>query len=78
MSNFKLLSARRKSGNVPTMQKVKMSAAQKQWAAQGICIQCGEGKASATSYLCTQCQAGDSQEEIRKEIEKLRHEILKR
>ena len=77
MSYFKLLGARRKSGKVPTMQKVRLSTRQKERAAQGICIQCGGSPAAATSYLCQGCQDRDSIEDIRDEIAELRRKLLK-
>lgn len=78
MSYLKLLSARRKSGEQPTMKPVELTRAQKALAEKGLCIQCGEQDADRTSYLCTDCQAKDTIEDIRDEISALRRQILGR
>ncbi len=78
MSYLKLLNARSKSGEQPTMKPVELTNAQKALAEKGLCIQCGENEADRTSYLCTDCQAKDTIEEIRDEISALRRQILGR
>jgi hypothetical protein len=76
MSYLKLLSAHRKSGRQPTMKPVRLSGAQKALAEQGLCIQCGDPNADRNSYLCEDCQAKETLEDIRSEISNLRREIL--
>ncbi len=78
MSYLKLLSARRKGGEQPTMKPVELTTAQKVLAEKGLCIQCGEHEADRTSYLCEDCQAKDTIEDIRDEISALRRQILGR
>lgn len=78
MSYLKLLNARRKSGKQSTMEPVRLSKQQKAWAAQGRCIQCGTQKAGRNCYICEDCQAKDTIENIRDEISALRRRILNR
>ena len=78
MSYLKLISARRKSDQQPTMKPVRFTSAQTVLAGKGLCIQCGEHDAERSSYLCQDCQAKETIEDIRKEISALRREILGR
>ncbi len=78
MSYLKLLSAHRKSGRQPTMKAVRLSDAQKALAEQGLCIQCRNPNPDRNSYLCDDCQANETIENIRSEISNLRREILRR
>jgi|GEM_PF-2003042 len=76
MSYLKLLNARRSSGRQPTMKPVRLTAQQKARAAQGQCIQCGTRAPSRNSYICDTCQAEDTLEDIRQELNTLRRKIL--
>jgi hypothetical protein len=76
MSYLKLLSARRKTKDLPIMKALRLSEKQKALAGQGICIKCGEAEAAKSSYLCESCQADDSIEAIRDEIDALRRKLL--
>jgi hypothetical protein len=76
MSYLKLLSARRNSGRQPTMKPVRLSNPQKALAEQGLCIQCGDPNRDGNSYLCEDCQAKETLEDIQAEISNLRREIL--
>lgn len=78
MSYLKLLSARRKSGEQPTMKPVELTGKQKALADQGRCIQCGDDNAAGNSYLCETCQGKETIDEIRDEISTLRRQILGR
>jgi len=78
MSYLKLLNARRKNGQQPTMKPVELTTAQKALADRGLCIQCGENEADRNSYLCDDCQGKDTIEDIREEIGALRRQILGR
>lgn len=78
MSYLKLLNAQRKSSEQPSMKSIRFSELQKRWAAQGLCIRCGTHKADCHSYICKDCQAKDTIEEIRDDISALRRKILKR
>ena len=78
MRYLKLLNAQRKSGEQPSMTSIRFSELQKQRAAQGQCIRCGTQKADRHSYICKDCQAEDTIEEIRDDISALRRKILKR
>ncbi len=77
MGYMDLLRAQRKSGKPPSMTKLKLSRRQKELAAKGICIDCSDRPAEASSYLCADCQAKDTIEDIREEIKGLRAKILK-
>ena len=77
MSYLKLLGARRKSGDVPSMKKVELSQKQQAWADKGRCVQCGQTDAAKGSYLCAPCQEADTIEEIRDEIAALRNKLLR-
>jgi hypothetical protein len=76
MSYLKLLSAHRKSGRQPTMKPVRLSDPQKALAEQGLCIQCAGTNPDGNSYLCEDCQAKETLEDIQAEISNLRREIL--
>lgn len=76
MSYLKLLSARRKSGQQPSMKPVDLTREQRALAAQGKCILCSTANGNDNSYLCDKCQAKDTIEEIRDDISALRHKIL--
>ena len=76
MSYLKIIGARRKSGDLPTMRKTEMSDQQNKRAAAGLCIKCGRNAAPKESYLCPDCQALDTIDEIRDEIASLRRKIL--
>ena len=78
MSYLKLLNAQRKSGQQPRIKAMRFSELQKQRAAHGQCIRCGTHKADRHSYICKDCQAEDTIEEIRDDISALRRKILKR
>ena len=78
MSILKLMNARRNSGQQPTMQPIHLSAQEKQRAALGQCIQCGTDNADTSSYICAECQAKDTIDEIRDDIKALRQKILNR
>lgn len=78
MSYLKLLNARRKSGEQPSMKPVRMTKEQKGLADQGKCIRCGTHKATRNSYLCNPCHDKDTIEEIREDISALRQKILGR
>ncbi|MEJ2156468.1 MAG: hypothetical protein P8X96_14105 [Desulfobacteraceae bacterium] len=78
MSYLKLLHARRKSGQQPTMKPVELTSAEKALAEQGLCIQCGDQDADRSSFLCGNCQAKDTIEDIRNDISALRSKILGR
>jgi hypothetical protein len=74
---FKLLSARRKSGRLPTMAQHHWSAEQRKLAEANRCIQCGGPNAATGSYLCTDCQGEWTMKDIREEIAALRQNMLK-
>ncbi len=76
MSYLKLLRAQRQGGRQPTMEPNRLTRQQKGWAAVGKCIQCGTAKAGAHSYICTDCDAKDTIEDIRDELAALRRKIL--
>lgn len=76
MSYLKLIGARRKSGELPSMKKRALSAQQQAWADQGVCIKCGQNQAAKGSYICEPCQGGDTLEEIQDEIKALRKKLL--
>lgn len=76
MSYLKLLSARRKTKDLPAMKALRLSEKQKALAGHGVCIECGEAAAAKSSYLCKVCQAGDGIEAIRDEIDALRRKLL--
>lgn len=76
MGYFSILRAQRKSGPAPTIKKTPMSEKQKQLAEQGICTNCAEHTAAKNSFICTDCQAQDTLEDIQKEIEDLRRQLL--
>jgi hypothetical protein len=78
MSYLKLLNARRKSGEQPTMKPAKWTEAQRALAAEGKCIRCGVDNVGGNSYLCHDCQGGDTIEDIRDEIDALRRKLLGR
>ncbi len=76
MSYLRLLGARRKSKDLPSMEKLRLSKHQKELAADGICIKCGVAEAEKTSYLCDACQSHDSIDDIRNDLAALRRKIL--
>ena len=76
MSYLKLLRARRNSGDQPTMAPHRFSRRQKARAAEGKCIQCGQVAAGENSYICIDCEAKVTIEDIRDEIAALRRKIL--
>ena len=78
MSFLKLMNARRKSGQQPTVRAIRLSEQEKQRAALGQCIQCGTDNTDSSSYICTGCQAKDTIDEIRDDIKALRQKILNR
>ncbi len=77
MSYLKLLGARRKSGAVPSMRKTELSEQQKAWTSKGLCVKCGQIAAAKGNYLCQACQAEDTIDEIRDDINVLRRKLLK-
>lgn len=76
MSYLKLLNAHRRNGSQPTMKARRFTRQQEAWAAEGICVKCGTAKAAAHSYICDGCQAEDTIEDIRNDIQALRRKIL--
>lgn len=76
MSYLKLIGARRKSGDQPTMKPVELTKEQKALAAQGKCIHCGNDNPDGSSYICEVCQGEETIEQIRDDIEALRRKIL--
>ncbi|RJQ84141.1 MAG: hypothetical protein C4519_05475 [Desulfobacteraceae bacterium] len=78
MNYLSLLKARRKSAKVPSMEQRQWSAAQQMRIAQGLCVGCGERPSGAHSYLCAECQSGDTIEDIREELRALRNHLLHR
>lgn len=78
MGYLKLLHARRRSGQQPTMKPVRLTGAQKALAEKGLCIRCGERDADRSSYLCKDCQARDTIADIREDISALRRRMLGR
>jgi ferredoxin len=78
MNYLSLLKAHRRNGRTPTMERRRWSPEQQARIAQGRCVQCGQHMADAHSYLCVQCQAGDTLEGIRDEIKALRDRLLHR
>lgn len=76
MSYLKLLNARSKSGRQPTMEPHRLSRRQKAWAREGTCIECGKARAGKHSYICAECEAKDTIEDIRSDLEALRRKIL--
>jgi hypothetical protein len=78
MSYLKILGARRKTKDLPGMEKLHLSEQQKALTRKGICIKCATAEATRTSYLCDDCQALDSIEDIRNELAALRRNILKK
>ncbi|MBI5551915.1 MAG: hypothetical protein HY911_10435 [Desulfobacterales bacterium] len=78
MNYLNLLKAHRKSGKMPTMERRQWTPEQQMRIAQGCCVQCGTRSAGPHSYLCVECQAGDTIEDIRGEIKALRRHLLHR
>ena len=78
MGYLKLLNAHRNNGQQPTMKPVQLTGAQKALAEKGLCIQCGDHDADRSSYLCEDCQARDTLEDIREDISALRRKMLGR
>ena len=78
MNYLKLMKARRQSGKIPTMAQRQWSPEQQMRIIQGRCVQCGERPAGSHSYICTECQAGDTIEDIRHELKELRNRLLNR
>lgn len=78
MSYLKLLSARRRSGQQPTMEPLRLTAGQKALADAGRCIECGLANPGSSSYLCRGCQGKETIESIRDEIAALRRKLMRR
>ncbi len=78
MSYLKILGARRKTKDLPAMEKLRLSEQQKALTRKGICIKCATAEAAGTSYLCDDCQSLDRIEDIRNELAALRRDILKK
>jgi hypothetical protein len=76
MNFFKLIGARRRSGNLPTLAPPRWTAEQRRLAEAGCCIECGAANPAAVSYLCPDCQGKMDMEEIRDEIAALRSQLL--
>jgi hypothetical protein len=76
MSYLKILGARRKTKALPAMKKLHLSKQQKELARNGVCIKCEVTNAAKTSYLCDACQADDSIDDIRDQIDSLRRKLL--
>lgn len=76
MSYLKILGARRKTKELPAMEKLRLSEQQKDLARKGICVKCAAAEAAKTSYLCDGCQSLDSIDDIRADIAALRRNIL--
>lgn len=76
MNYFDLLKARRKSVKTPTLEQRQWSAAQLMRMGRGLCVQCGERPPTSDSYLCTECQATDTLEDILSELHALRDRLL--
>jgi hypothetical protein len=51
MSYLKILGARRKTKDLPVMEKLRLSEQQKALTRKGICIKCATAEAARTSYL---------------------------
>ena len=76
MSYLKILGARRKTKELPAMKKLHLSERQIELARKGVCIKCAVTVAAKTNYLCDACQADDSIDDIRNEIDSLRRKLL--
>jgi uncharacterized OB-fold protein len=77
MNYLNLLKARRQSGKIPTLEQRQWTTEQQMRITQGRCVQCGERPAGPDSYICIDCQANDTLEDIRGEIQALRKQLLR-
>ena len=73
-----ILRAQRKSGKPPTLKPRRWKAEERERLERGLCVQCGQNPAQASSYLCTDCEGENSIEDIRSEIDHLRQRILRK
>jgi hypothetical protein len=72
-----LFRARRRSGrNTPTLTPQSWRKEQKKWAAEGLCVECGESGAQEKSLLCVKCQRSQSFDDILDEIRQARRQVL--
>ena len=76
MNFFDLIKARRKSGNVPTMGKVRRSETERRRHASGLCTACGINHQPPASTLCRDCEMKLSMDEIERYIQNIRNQIL--
>jgi hypothetical protein len=76
MNYLNFLKAHRQSGKMPSLEQRQWTPEQQMRIAQGCCVQCGERPAGAHSYLCLECEAGDTIEDIRGELKALRNRLL--
>jgi|GEM_PF-1270705 len=72
------IAAQSKRQKVPTLKPNRLSAEKRELAQKGLCIECGEHPAPQDSYVCNDCLASTSLEDIREEIGSLRQKILKK
>jgi len=78
MHNILKIAAQSKRQKVPTLKPNRLGAKKRELVKKGLCIECGEHSAKQDSYVCTDCLAGTSLEDIRAEIGSLRQKILKK
>ncbi|MDA8141687.1 MAG: hypothetical protein M0036_23835 [Desulfobacteraceae bacterium] len=71
-----LLKARRKAGDTPTLKQRQWSDQEKAWRDAGRCIECGQAPPVDNSLICASCLAAQSLDDIQREIEALRRDIL--
>lgn len=76
MNYFDLLRASKRREGIPSMEKIKWSRVEEARAEKNICVHCGEAPSGEKSFLCPDCESGQSCEAIRDEIALIRKRIL--
>ena len=76
MNYLDLIKASKGKDKIPSLEKLRWSKTERARAEQGVCMQCGSQPAGESSFLCIECEAGQSREEIQAEIARVRKQIL--
>ena len=76
MRSLLKITSRSKREKAPTLEPVRLNRTQKERREKDLCIACGDRPPERSSYVCGQCAASTSLEDIQKEIGELRQRIL--
>ena len=76
MNYLDLIKASKNKEKIPGIDKMRWTKTEKTRADQGICMKCGQNPSTPHSFLCGNCEASQSLEDIQAEIAQARKQIL--